>query len=84
MDFLFNLSETRFVLSQSETRKNKNGGPHAEILVLPVALQSALYGAKTLRGVASSNLVSRLTIFPRNLEKSRSLGIFRFIGFEYA
>ena len=33
---------TRFVLSQSEPWKNKNGGPHADFLVLPVALWSVL------------------------------------------
>ena len=29
--------QTRVVLSQTETRKNENGGPHADILILPVA-----------------------------------------------
>jgi hypothetical protein len=59
MVYFFIPSQTRFKLNQTETWKNKNGGSHAEILVLPVALRSSLYGAKTLRGVAGSNPVSR-------------------------
>jgi hypothetical protein len=59
---------TRFVLSQSKTWKNKNGGSHAEILVLQTALRSVFYVAKTLRGVAGSNPVSRLNNFNGSLD----------------
>ena len=51
---------TRFELSQSKPWKNADGGSHADIHILPVALRSAFYGAKTLRGVAGSNVSAPL------------------------
>ncbi len=68
MDFLFILSETRFVLSKNEIWKNKKRGSHAEFLVLPVALRSVLYEAKTLRG--RRGFESRLAL---NMKKDSSI-----------